>query len=169
MQSERIITIALALGVGGSVLTSCGADTEALSKPEFIELANAICEAADDKSETIFDAMFADLEDLDFEEPADAGTIFTRFAEGAAEAQPIWEQMANDIRDLHEPDGDHDVIEALLDDLENTVEEFIGQTAAAADGDEAAMEYLDDESGDPFDDVNRRAREYGLTVCGQED
>jgi hypothetical protein len=39
---------------------------------------------------------------------------------------------------------------------------------AAADGDEAALAALDTEE-DPFDDIDRRAREYGLTVCGESD
>jgi len=40
---------------------------------------------------------------------------------------------------------------------------------AAADGDEAARERMDDETEDPMDDVNRRARAYGLTVCGSDE
>lgn len=80
MHYGRVITLALALGIGASLLTSCGDDTETLSKQEFVEQANAICQATNDSTESVFD----------------------------------------------------------------------GQTE------------------DPFDDLNRRARDYGLTVCGEE-
>jgi len=42
MPSNRIVVIVLALGIVGVLLASCGDDREALSKPEFIEQANAI-------------------------------------------------------------------------------------------------------------------------------
>lgn len=39
----------------------------------------------------------------------------------------------------------------------------------AADGDEAARERMEGDAEDAMNDVNRRARAYGLTVCGSED
>ena len=169
MRIERVIALAVALVAGGSLITSCGDDTEELTKPEFVAQANAICEASDVELEPIFDATFAGLEEVDFDDEANEGLIFTRFAEAADQARPIWDQMADDLRDLHEPDADHDVIEELLDDLQSTVAEFAEQTAAAAAGDESAKAVFDDGNEDPFDDVNQRAREYGLAACGQPD
>ena len=40
---------------------------------------------------------------------------------------------------------------------------------AAAAGDEAARDQLDSQTEDPFTEVNRQAREYGMTACGEED
>jgi hypothetical protein len=41
-----------------------------------------------------------------------------------------------------------------------------GGLLRAAGGDDT--ETLDSATEDPFADVNRRAREYGFTVCGEE-
>jgi len=164
MPRNRIVVIALVLGVGGALLTSCGDDVEALSKPEFIEQANAICQIASDEAEPLFETVFEDeFDDLDQDE------ILVRFAELAVQIKPIWQQMTDDIRDLAEPDEDRDLIETLMDDFDAAVDDFEETAAAAADGDQAAIQALDDDDNDdPFDDLNRRAREYGLTVCGED-
>jgi hypothetical protein len=169
MRIERVIALAVALLAGGSLITSCGNDTEELTKPEFVAQANAICEAADVELEPIFDSTFAGLEELDWDDEANDDLIFGTFAEAAVQARPIWDQMTDDLRDLHEPDADHDVVEELLDDLQSTVAEFTEQITAAAEGDESAKALIDDENEDPFDDVNQRAREYGLASCEQPD
>ena len=168
MRTERIITLALVVGVSGASLSSCGDEAEALSKPEFVEQADAICQAADDEITPIFDAAFEGFEDLDWDDPANEGLIFDKFAEAASQAGPIWHQSADDIRDLNEPEEDRELIGTLLDDLDEAVNELVETTAAAADGDEAAMRAIDEGTEDPLDDVNRRAREYGFTVCGEE-
>lgn len=168
MRSHRIVTIALVLGVSGSLVTACGDDTEPLSKPDFIEQANAICQVANDEATLVFDGVWERLDEVDQDDPANEGMIFVLFAEAAAQIKPIWGQMADDIRDLQEPDEDHELLETLFDDLDALVIKLVETSAAAADGDQAAMQALDDETEDPFDDLNRRAREYGLTVCGEE-
>ena len=75
--------------------------------------------------------------------------------------------MADDLRALGAPEGDEELIERLLDDLDAAVDEFAVLVDAAAAGDEAARDYFDGEGGDAaIDLVNRRARDYGLDVCG---
>jgi len=162
MPSNRIVVIVLALGIVGVLLASSGDDREALSKPEFIEQANAICQVASDEAEPLFDDAFLAFEDLDEDE------IFVRFADTVSQIDPIWKQMTADIRALAEPDEDQDLIETLMDDFDAVVDDIMETTPAAADGDQAAMQALDDDNEDPFDDLNRRAREYGLTVCGED-
>ncbi len=168
MGTNRNITIALALGVGGALFTSCGDDTETLSKPEFVEQANAICRTANDEIEVAFDAVWEGLEDLDVDDPANEGVIFVRYAEAASQLGTVWNQTSDDIRELAEPDEDHDLIETLLDDMDAAVDNFV-ETTAAADGDQAAMQAIDGETEDPFDELDQRARDYGLTVCGEAD
>ena len=46
--------------------------------------------------------------------------------------------------------------------------EFTRLMSAAADGDPAALVALETDE-DPFDEIDRRAREYGLTACGGAD
>jgi len=168
MRTNRIITFALAIGVSGSLLTSCGDDTEALSKSEFVEQADAICQTATETLDPIFEAVFEVFDDVDPEDAANENLVFERFAEAAVQAEGVWSKMASDIRGLQEPDEDHDLIETLLDDLESSVEDLVATTAAAASGDPAAMQAISNDTDDPFADVNRRAREYGLAVCGQD-
>jgi len=117
---------------------------------------------ASDEAEPLFDDAFLAFEDLDEDE------IFVRFADIVSQIDPIWKQMTADIRALAEPDEDQDLIETLMDDFDAVVDDIMETTAAAADGDQAAMQALDDDNEDPFDDLNRRAREYGLTVCGED-
>lgn len=44
--------------------------------------------------------------------------------------------------------------------------EFSSVVHAAADGNEEALQAMEDL--DPFVDIDRRLREYGLAVCGAE-
>ena len=58
------------------------------------------------------------------------------------------------------------MIDTLLADQQAALDKFQSDIAAAATGDQAALAALDTEE-DPFEDIDRRAREYGLTVCGE--
>lgn len=167
MRPTRLLVLAL-VTAGALLMAACGSDAEALSKPEFIEQADAICQASQDEAEPLFDAVFADLEDIDFDDPANEGLIFTRFAEAMQEVEPIFERQLDDIRALEPPAEDKEFIEELIADQEEALTRFVATLDAAAAGDEAARAAVDGDE-DPFDDVDRRAREYGLTVCGEEE
>ncbi len=167
MFSKKIVTVGVVAGCA-LLFTSCGDDAEALSKPEFIEQADAICQAASDELDLVFDEVFEGFDDLDVDDPATQDLIFDLFDEGMGEAEPIWNRQVDDLRDLVPPEEDRDLIEALLDDFEEAVAEFAELTEAAAAGDEAARAEFDedDEDEDPFSDINRRSRDYGLVTCG---
>lgn len=167
MRPTRLLVLAL-VTAGALLMAACGNDAEALSKPEFIEQANAICQASQDEAEPLFDAVFADLEDIDFDDPANEGLLFTRFAEAMQEVEPIFERQLDDIRALEPPAEDKELIEELIADQEEALTRFVTTLDAAAAGDEAARAAVDGDE-DPFDDVDRRAREYGLTVCGDQE
>lgn len=57
-----------------------------------------------------------------------------------------------EIRTLGFPEGDEELLAAVLDETEEVLDEL--GTRAGPFG-----------SGDPFGDINSRMREYGLTVC----
>ena len=166
--SRTTIITALAAGAG-LLFAACGDDTEALSKPDFVTQANAICQQSNHQLDQIFETIYADTDDVDWEDPANELLLFVRWDEAMLEVAPIVDQQLDDIRALAPPAGDEELIGALLDDQEAAVAEFATLMEAAADGDQAALEALDSSNEDPFDDINRRAREYGLTVCGEED
>jgi hypothetical protein len=148
-------------------MVSCGDDAEALSKPEFISQANAICQTTNVELQPVWDGIW-EME-VDVEDPEDQELIFVRLAEAMDTISSAWNESTDDIRALEPPSEDEDTINAILDDLELTIEDFRVTAVAAADADEAARRRIDDDSEDPFDDVNRRAREYGLTVCGSDE
>ena len=171
VETKRLMVV-IGIGLGGLLMASCGGGAEASSRPEFIAEANAICQATNVELEPVWDGIW-DME-VDFEEsespsPEQQELIFVRFAEAMDTIGPAWSESIDDIRALEPPSGDEDTINAILDDLESAIDDFRVTADAAADGDEAARERMDDETEDPMDDVNRRARDYGLTVCGSDE
>jgi hypothetical protein len=167
MHKTPILTIAAAV-TAGLLFAACGADAEALSKPEFIAQANAICRASNDEAEPFFDEIYADLPDEDFDDPANGFVIFVRWDEALDSVKPIFDKQLEDIRDLEAPAEDKQLIDTLIADQQAALDNFQRDIAAAATGDQAALAALDTEE-DPFEDIDRRAREYGLTVCGEAD
>lgn len=169
MRVTRILTIGAAIAIGTTSLAGCGDDeAAALTKPEFITQADTICQAAQDEIVPIFDVVWEGFDELDEDDPADQNVIFERYNGAVEAAVPIWAEMADDIRALNPPTDDRALITAMLDDLKTGLDEMQNITSAAADGDTTARESMDNDELDPLVDVNRRAREYGLSVCGDE-
>ena len=168
MSHRRLLIImAIALSVG-LLAASCGDDAEALTKPEFVEQANAICQASQDEMDPLFDAVWAEFgDDADFDDPAVQDLVFVRFAEAIDDVKPILDQQLDDIGALEPPAEDKAFIETLIADQDAAFTEFARLLDAAASGDDEARAMIDGEE-DPFADIDRRAREYGLTVCGSE-
>jgi hypothetical protein len=160
-----ILTSTVAAGL---LFASCGIQSEPLTKSEFVEQANAICQSTNDRVEPLFDEVYAGLEDVDFDDPDNQFLLFERFNEAMDEVLPIMEEQLDDIRDLEPPSEDEELIDTLIDDQEAAIAEFAVLMNAAAGGDEAALAELDTDE-DAFDEIDRRARDYGLTVCGEED
>ena len=148
-------------------LAGCGDDTEQISKPEFVERADAICQEVQDELDPVWEAMWAEVGDGEVESPADQGQVFVALGEVMDATVPAMHEMADDLRALGAPAGDEELLETLFDDLDAAIDEFASMVDAAADGDEAAREYLDGEGDEAaIDVVNVRAQDYGLRVCG---
>ena len=111
--------------------------------------------------------MWAGLEEVDQADlAADETLVFVRWEEALDDVTPILEEQISEIRALAAPAGDEETIQMLLDDQAAAMVEFRSLIEAAADGDRSAMSALEDT--DPFLEVDRRVREYGLEVCGEE-
>ena len=160
------LLLVFALAVAG-----CGGD-DALSKDEYIAQANAICEDTYADLESIFAESAADLSaDSTPEELADV--LLGGFLDQYTAAME--EQLA-DLRALAAPAGDEIVLASFYDEVETVLGAMNQLADDAAAGDPSAMEQLTaredpGHSGLPvvsaaFDDVDARAIEYGLTVCG---
>ena len=88
----------------------------------------------------------------------------------------VIENQLADLRVLAAPEGDEDQLAAIYDDLEAVLRAIPQLAAAAAAGDLTAIEQLtsnEDQGhaglravGTAFSDLDNRAAEYGLTVCG---
>lgn len=160
------LSLVLALAVAG-----CGGD-DALPKDEYIAQANAICENT-----------FADLEASFAESAADLPANYT--PEELAEVllggfldqyiAAIEEQLVA-LRDLAAPAGDEILLASFYDEVEAVLGAIEQLSTAAAAGDLSAIEQLTARQ-DPghgglpavsaaFDDVDKRAVDYGLTECG---
>ena len=158
-----ILTIAVA--VGAVLLTAgCGIqgeEAEALPKPEFVAQANAICQAANDQLDVVFEGVYAGLDDIDLNDPDNELLIFERWDAALSEAGPIIDQELDDLGALEPPVDDAEFIETLLAARAAAFAEFTKLMDAAADGDQAALAALETDE-DPFDDFARQAREYAL-------
>ena len=168
MHTTRTSLVAASV-VTALVISGCGSDADPLTKAEFVAQANALCEVANANAETVADPFWTSLEGFDENDPAAQEAIFTGFAEMVDELNPVFNQLADDPRDLEPPSADRDVIDTLIDDLQAALKEMNDITDAAAAGDAAARERMDGDDGDPMRAVNARARDYGLDACGQED
>ena len=65
MQNHRALTLIGALVISAGTLAGCGDDTEAIAKADFVEQANARCQAVQDELDPVFEAMWADFEEAD--------------------------------------------------------------------------------------------------------
>jgi hypothetical protein len=166
--TQTATLLAIAAVAAGLLAASCADDAEALSKQQFVEQANAICAASNERIDPLFERVYADLDDVDLNDPDSRFVIFRRFDEAMGEVLPIIEQQLDDIGVLQPPAEDEELIDTLLADQEAAIAEFAGLLEAAADGDESALAALETDE-DPFDEIDRRARDYGLDVCGEAD
>jgi hypothetical protein len=145
----RPLLAALSAAALLTAAAGCGGDdkqADALSKPEYVKQANAICKAANTKV------------------TAEAEKVFTSAAPTPAQIRsyaektffPIIGQEVKDLRALPAPKGDEDTTKAIFDAVD------AGLTKAKSDP--ALLSASD--SSSPFVDANKKATAYGLTVCG---
>ena len=146
----------LILVISGALITlgaACGGDDgggERLTQEEFEEQGNAICESHNADMEAAFTEQFGEAEQ---EPSADEVEAFID-----DEIVPLIEDQISELRDLNPPEDIEGDFESLLDDAEEALEE-----AADTPGEEVLAE----DAPDPFEDVNARSEELGLTACAQ--
>ncbi len=123
---------------------------EGLSKEEFIARADALCEAADEKTQDL--------------EPPKSPEALTRFVD---EAQAITATLLSDLRELEPPEEDREVIDRMLGKIEEAMS-YLPQIKAAADErDLQEVSRLGEELQRAAAEANETAREYGLERCGR--
>lgn len=155
--SKRIIALLFGALVLGLVAGCGGSDDEGgeetLTKAEFIKQGDAICRQGNEEIEEGFDSFAKENGIAKNQEPNKEQSreiVVTVIIPGV-------KQQGEEIRALGAPAGDEDQVAAILDSLDEGIEEA-----------EADPESLFEEKTDPFGEANQRAKAYGLKVCGQE-
>lgn len=162
MKTTPLLAPAIGLGL---LLAACG-DDDPLTKDEFVEQADALCAETQAEAAPIWEAAWSDVEAAGPSSSDGHAFVFVRMDEAVDELMPLYQEQLDEIGELEPPSDDAELIGDLLDDFDAALAEFADLMDAAAAGDESAMAEL--EQDDPTVDVNRRAREYGLTVCGED-
>lgn len=140
----------LARIVGAFALVALVACSEGLSKEEFIEQADRLCRAADEKSEDL--------------EPPRTPEGLDDFAAGAKE---ITDELVRRIRELEPPADDVDVIEEMIERIESAMALLPEIQEATKQRDTPEIERLVAQLREEAREANRIAREYGLQDCGR--
>jgi hypothetical protein len=147
------MAMAMALFVAGCGGNDENDTTAALTKAQFLKRGNAICAAGGKEIDQGFKAFNEDEHLKANQEPTDAE------AEEIADTilLPAVQKQVDELRELGAPEGDEEQVEEILDGADEAIEE--GEEDPSA---------LVTENGGVFAEVNKMAREYGLTVCGEE-
>jgi hypothetical protein len=140
----------LAIGVIAAGCGSSSDSTSSLTKAEFIKQADAICTAGNKSDEAEFEA-YAKENGLENKEPSDAQKeeLVTDVV------LPSISKQGEEISALGAPSGEEDQVNAIVDGIEGAVEEAEGDPSVVLSG------------PGPFKEVDKLAKDYGLTVCGQ--
>lgn len=128
-------------------------------KKAFVEAADAICQAADDKISPAEDQYLES-----FPPPLDGWVGFLEVA------VPALRDQLEQLGALEPPAEDREAIEALLTRGSGVADVLEEALAAAKAGDQERFDEITQPlfSGE-FDDFDRAFREYGFQVCGSED
>ncbi len=151
--------IAASVGVVAiaAIVAGCGSssddETSSLTKAQFVARADAICKKGNAEIESEFEA-FAEKNNIDEnEEPSKAQQA--ELSETIL--APNVQNQADEIRALEAPSADEDEVSAMLDSLDEGVEEVEANPQAP----------FESKQPNPFGPANKLATEYGLKVCGQ--
>lgn len=144
-----VVTAAIVAGCG----SSSGDETSSLTKAQFVAQADAICKKGNAEIESEAEA-FQEKNGLgENDEPSKAQQAEV----SETILAPNVKNQAEEIRALGAPSGDEDEISAMLDSLDEGVEEIEANPQGPFEANQP----------NPFGPANKIAKEYGLKVCGQ--
>ena len=144
LRAPRIVVLA---ALAAMTLQACGGG---LSKEEFIEAADELCEKADERSQ-----------DLEPPTNPEALRVFVERAE------QITRRLVEDLRELDAPEDDRDTIDRMIDKIEEAVGYLPAIERAARLSDLAAIQQLGARLQAAATEANDLARDYGMKKCGR--
>lgn len=154
--SKGLIATLVGVAAIAMIVAGCGSSsddsTSSLTKAEFIAQADAICKKGNAEIESGFEDFAKEAGIKKNEEPSTAQGVEV----SETVLIPYIKEQSEELRDLGAPSGDEGEITAMLDSLDEGIEEA-----------EADPEALFTSKSDPFGPANKKAKEYGLEVCGQ--
>lgn len=157
MRSHFVKVAATGL-LGVMALGSCGSDTRALSKSEYITKADAICKDVDAKSKAPGDELFS-------EGPPDADKAARLLPKLSA---PLHDGVAK-LKKLEPPKADAAKIDAINSGLDANADRLDKIAASAKAGDKAAVGKGFNELFSSFGKVGEAQMAYGFKQCGKDD
>lgn len=146
--------LAVGLVVASVAIVGCGGgdddSEETLTKVEFVEQGDAICEKAEKQSETEAEE-FAEENGFDLEKATEE-----ELEDAIAEVLvPALNRQAAEIDALGAPEGDEEKVDAIVVALEDGVAEVEDDPSLVFDG-------------SPLKEASQLAKDYGFEVCGEE-
>lgn len=149
---RRILFVSCIVVIASAGLTACGDDDEErLSKADFLEQGNAICDAGNEEA----DEAFASISDGEEPPMEDLVALFEDTLIPSVRGQ------IDDLRALNPPADLEDDVNKMLDDASDAIDEI----EAGLDDDPGAVF----EGEDPFEEVNVQAAAIGLTSCAESE
>jgi hypothetical protein len=144
----------IAAGCGSSSDNSSSEEsTSSITKAELIKQGDAICAKGNKEGEAEFEEYAEENGLSENKEPTEAQKeeLATNILLPSVSGQ------IEEIRALGAPSGEEEEVSEILDTVEEEIEEGEAEPAGLF------------ESGEPFAEGNKLAREYGFKVCGQEE
>jgi hypothetical protein len=164
---------AATLLVLGLAVAGCGGDGEseepstvtqtveeqsgALTKAEFIQRADAICQAGHEEGEPLV---------AEFQEAQQAGDA-AKAADLLRQAADVADEEAGELRDLEPPPADADILDDYISAGETTIQTGRDLADAIDAGDTQAVQVLSDRFNEQTSTTQGIAQGYGFKVCGQ--
>ncbi|MET0559179.1 MAG: hypothetical protein ABW065_10975 [Solirubrobacterales bacterium] len=142
-----VLLVALVAGCG----SSSDSDSDALTKPEFIKQADAICTKGEKSIEDGAE-KFAEDNDVNTQNPTEEQQEEVIQQVVAPEIR----QQAEEIDELGAPEGDESEVEAIVTAVEEGADELEDKPKLLIEG------------KNPLTAGSKLAKEYGLKVCGEE-
>ena len=147
---RRLLVVVVVFVLLGGTAAACGDDDAGLSKAEFVEQANAACREGNEKFEALFEEF-----------PVTQAALVGFFEK----ATPIVEEQADRLRALDPPSEDEDTVQAIVDALDRSVEDF-----EKAEEDPAfASQLFEAEGGEHTKEFEEKAAAYGMTECREDE
>jgi hypothetical protein len=157
---NRFLALVAAVAAVALVVAGCGDSDDSttdsgasLTKAEFVKQGNAVCAKGNKEIEEGFEEFSEEKNLRQNKEPSKA--VLTEASETIL--IPAVSSQIDELRALGTPEGDEGEVDQLLTNAEEVLEE----------GEEDPVSLTEEGSGG-FTDVNKEARAYGLTVCGEE-